>query len=144
MKEERRKEDKEKTRYALGTKEGEQESSTSTTKKIKKNALGKQGGILEIGNWNEIIDNHTILAGDFNAHDPLWGSHKTKDSSHIKNLIEQYKLKICNNFQPTRMGYDNQQPSIIDLTLTAGPTINNWTTLDDNEYHTPSDHRAIS
>jgi hypothetical protein len=36
MKEERRKEDKEKTRYALGTKEGEQESSTSTTKTSRK------------------------------------------------------------------------------------------------------------
>jgi hypothetical protein len=90
---------------------------------IKKNAPGKQRGILEIENWNEIIDNNTILAGDFNAHDPLWGSHKTKDSSHIKNFIEQYELKICKNFQSTRMGYDNQQPSIIDLTLTAGPTL---------------------
>jgi hypothetical protein len=42
------------------------------------------------------------------------------------------------------MGYDNQQPSIIDLTLTAGPTINNWTMLDDDEHHTLSDHKAIS
>jgi hypothetical protein len=94
-------------------------------------------------NWNDIIDNRTILAGDFNVHDPLWGSHKRKDSSHITNLIEQHELKICNNFQPTRMGYDNQRPSIIDLTLTASPTVNNWTTLDEDEYYTPSDHKAI-
>jgi hypothetical protein len=42
------------------------------------------------------------------------------------------------------MGYYNQQSSIIDLTLTAGPTINNWTMLEDDEHHTPSDHKAIS
>jgi hypothetical protein len=68
---------------------------------IKRNPLGEERGVLEIENWNDIIDNRTTLVGDFNAHDPLLGSHKTKDSSHITNFIEQHELKICNNFQPT-------------------------------------------
>jgi hypothetical protein len=51
---------------------------------IKKTPPRKQRGILEIENWNEIIDNRTILAGDFNAHDPLWGSHKTSQLPHQK------------------------------------------------------------
>lgn len=80
----------------------------------------------------------------FQRHNPQWGSNKTKDRSHSFEMIEKYNLQICNEFQPTRMGYDNQQPLTIDLTLTAGPTIKSWTILDDDGHYTPSDHKAIS
>jgi hypothetical protein len=112
--------------------------------RIKNNPVGKRRGMMELENWEEIIDNRTILAGDFNMHNPRWGSNKQKDSDHIISIIDQYNLTIHNNFEYTRHGNDNQQPSIMDLTLSAGPTINNWLILNDDEHHTRSDHRAIS
>jgi hypothetical protein len=100
--------------------------------------------MMELENWEEIIDNRTILAGDFNTHNPRWGNNKQKDSDHIISIIDKYNGTIHNNFEYTRHGNDNQQPSIIDLTLSAGQTVNNWLILNDDEHHTRSDHRAIS
>jgi hypothetical protein len=102
---------------------------------MRHNGTGKLGG-------NHRQQNNT--GGDFNAHSPRWGSNKQKDSDHIISIIDKYNETIHNNFEYTRHGNDNQQPSITDLTLSAGPTINNWLILNDDEHHTRSDHSAIS
>jgi hypothetical protein len=98
---------------------------------------------MELGRWEEIIDENTILVGDFNAHDPKWGSAKTTNSAHIVKLIEDFNLCIANNLKYTRYGTENQRPSIIDLTLTAGVEIEHWEVIDKDDHHTESDHRVI-
>jgi hypothetical protein len=72
--------------------------------KIKGNKEGKRRGLLEIERWNEIIDGRTILAGDFNAHDPLWGSTTAKNSEHILQMIDDFELYIGNDGSYTRDG----------------------------------------
>jgi hypothetical protein len=64
--------------------------------------------MMELENWEEIIDNRTILVGDFNMHNPRWGSNKQKDSDHIISIINKCNLTIHNNFKYTRHGNDNQ------------------------------------
>jgi endonuclease/exonuclease/phosphatase family metal-dependent hydrolase len=99
---------------------------------IKGNEAGRRRGILELEGWEEIIDERTIIAGDFNAHDPRWGSTSTKNSEHIIKLIGDHDLYIANDGSYTREGQGNQQPTIIDLTLLAGPEIMSWAILDRN------------
>jgi hypothetical protein len=98
---------------------------------------------LEIKRWNEIIDGRTILAGDFNAHDPLWGSTTAKNNDHILQIIDGFEIYIANDGSYMRDGQGNQQPSIIDLTLSAGPEIESWVILDEEDHHTLSDHKMI-
>ncbi|KAI5783113.1 hypothetical protein FPQ18DRAFT_396546 [Pyronema domesticum] len=98
---------------------------------------------MELDNWDDIIDNRTILAGDFNAYNPMWGSLETTNSAHIIRLTEDHDLLIANNFKFTRYGTDRQRPSIIDLTLSAGPRIDHWEIIQRDDHHSESDHRVI-
>jgi hypothetical protein len=111
--------------------------------KIKKNPTERRRGMMELKNWQEIIDKPTILAGDFNAHDPTWGLTKTENSTYIIELIEPHHLTIANKEEYTRYGHGNQLPSIIDLTMTAGPMIEKWEIVDRDEHHSSLDHRII-
>lgn len=73
----------------------------------------------------------------------MWGSAKTTNSAHIVKLIEDFNLRIANNLEYTRYGTENQRPSTIDLTLTAGLEIEHWEVIEKDDHHTESDHRVI-
>ena len=69
--------------------------------------------------WDEILLEDCILAGDFNAHSPVWNPQCTRsqhrDASFLEELIEVHELVVKNNGQATRTA--SEPHSIIDLTL---------------------------
>lgn len=82
-------------------------------------------------------------SGELNAHNLLWGSTTAKNSDHILEMIDDFELYIANDRSNMRDGQGNQQPSIIDLTLAAGPEIKSWVILDKEDHHILSDHKMI-
>lgn len=57
-----------------------------------------------------------IVAGDMNAHDPLWGSSKsTRRGSAIIELSNNLNLAILNNSDHTRIDHKSGQTTAIDL-----------------------------
>lgn len=85
--------------------------------------------------------NMIILAGDLNAKNTMWDCHRTNQTGR---QLEQYcndnNLTIYHPEEYTRLpSQNNQEPSIIDIVITKGTTINNIKT-----YHElPSDHNPV-
>ena len=111
-----------------------------------------------INEWKLLLDSsknfkYTLIGGDFNSHDPTWGSDKICFSGD--NLIEaliDYDLSIINNGKHTYYYCKNDQTnnstqntpksSAIDLTLTSTNLLNSttWNILSDRM---ESDHFPI-
>lgn len=85
-----------------------------------------------------------IIAGDFNAHHPIWGS---LNISRRGNIIEQFVLRnpnvtLLNDGHPTHITLANGNLSAIDLTFSSSciATKLNWEVHDDLNF---SDHFPI-
>jgi hypothetical protein len=75
----------------------------------------------EKADWNDILSEDCILAGDFNAHSPRWNPHcmQRRDHVFLEDLIDIHGLVVKNNDQETRPNHGSNMHSIIDLTLTT-------------------------
>lgn len=71
--------------------------------------------------WKAIYDQlntNVIIAGDFNAHSVAWGS--TRDSfegNQLRQLVEDERLIVLNDRNPTTITQWNRLPAILDLTI---------------------------
>lgn len=84
-----------------------------------------------------------IIAGDLNAHNPLWGSYKTTPRGQLlQNAIISNRWKLLNSGEPTRINPRTGLCSAIDITLGSADLSDNfsWTTVQDNH---GSDHIPI-
>ena len=78
----------------------------------------------ELSNLVQQLPAPYLLLGDFNAHNPLWGSDSLNTcGNHIENLMTYYNLTILNKKTPTYIHPANGTKSFIDLTL-ADPFLN--------------------
>jgi len=65
----------------------------------------------------------SIITGDFNFHNIIWGSQYTDSQAHInEHFIKRQQLTLLNTGQPTHFSSFNGTFSSIDLTI-ATPTI---------------------
>jgi len=72
----------------------------------------------EIDNIIKQLSSPFILTGDFNCHSELWGSRKTDDRRKIiEKILDDDRLVIINNGDPTRFNPANGLFSSIDLTF---------------------------
>ena len=99
---------------------------------------------LEDVNWEPIIRGRVLVAGDVNAHSPVWNPHchKRQNASILEGFIDQFGLLINNepgrSTRPTSQGV-----SVIDLALSTvelGP-LTLWEIPE--EYPALSDHELI-
>ncbi|KAI0998334.1 hypothetical protein K3495_g9861 [Podosphaera aphanis] len=96
--------------------------------------------------WDSVIENRTILLGDFNTHSPYWNparQHRQR-ADGLESIIKRYDLIVNNDTTIATRPKQSPGLSIIDLTLTT-PDIGllpAWTI--DPEYATPSDHELIT
>jgi hypothetical protein len=54
--------------------------------KLNGNLISKRRYIMELDNWEDIIDDRTILVGNSHIHNPIWGSLEIKNSAHMIKL----------------------------------------------------------
>ena len=83
--------------------------------------------------WDDILgDGDCILAGDFNAHSPVWNPRCTerRNAAFLEDMIVRHELQVLNDGTATRpANRDSNIHSVIDLTLTtpgAGPMCEGW------------------
>ncbi len=90
-------------------------------------------------NWLDDIvkkrESKTLICGDFNAHNGLWGSEKTdKNGSIVEEIIDDLNLVCLNTGEGTRLDPITGKFSAIDITLCppsmAGKCI--WEVLKEN------------
>jgi endonuclease/exonuclease/phosphatase family metal-dependent hydrolase len=69
-----------------------------------------------------------LLLGDFNAHDPLWGSTRSQSTRRgriLASFIEDFNLLLLNNGEKTRFNAFNGEYSSIDLCLCSSSFLAN-------------------
>lgn len=87
----------------------------------------------ELENLIEQLEHSFIITGDFNAHNTLWGSHKTdRRGTIITELTDKHSLTILNEKLPTHFATNGRLTSI-DLTICTQnlALFTDWTVLDD-------------
>ena len=84
----------------------------------------------ENAQWDNIIDNRCVIAGDFNAHSPRWGSEYSRDSRYWEDLMDNYNMDYVADGKPTRFN------SIIDLVLATSSVICKAEIVDDERHAT--------
>lgn len=76
-----------------------------------------------------------ILAGDFNSHNPLWGStRKDVRGKIIETIIDEFNLVILNTGEGTYLNNRSHNFTCIDLTI-CSPSLTtklHWKTLEDS------------
>ena len=84
-----------------------------------------------------------LILGDFNAHDPLWGDHRTDQRGRLlSDLILKKDLVILNSPEPMYHRLHDNAQSTIDLALTKGRQAHNLTWDKIHDLH-GSDHFPI-
>jgi ribonuclease HI len=81
------------------------------------------------------IEGRSIICGDFNAHNTLWGSSKNdKNGKLTEDMLDDYDLVCLNDGSGTRLDKHTGRLSCIDLTLVSGNFALNcsWMVKDDN------------
>ena len=68
--------------------------------------------------WDELVGKECILAGDFNAHSPVWNPRCVRRREHrfLEDLIDAHELTVLNDGRATRPA-EGRGHSVIDLTL---------------------------
>jgi hypothetical protein len=103
-------------------------------------------------NWDAILEEETIIAGDLNAHSPKWnapGDVWRRDHHFLEELIEDYGLILANDGSITRRPDgegQNALPGVIDLTLATPRIAHRVTgckTLKEDGCAISSDHEII-
>lgn len=90
------------------------------------------------------IQGEILIAGDFNGHNPAWGSVKSNRAGiSILENMEKYDLIILNDGSPTMVPKPNQIQSSIDLTF-ATPSLAAKINWEVDDQHLGSDHLPIS
>jgi hypothetical protein len=89
-------------------------------------------------NWDAILEEETIIAGDLNAYSPKWnapGDVRRRDHHFLEDVIEDYGLILADDGSITGRPDEEDQnalPGVIDLTF-ATPRIahgmSGWKTL---------------
>jgi len=85
-----------------------------------------------------------IWIGDFNAHNPIWGSdHRDKNGGIVEEFLDKYELVVLNDGRPTRYDIGRNTCSHIDLSIASSnlARIGEWDVL--NSYTMGSDHCPI-
>lgn len=100
---------------------------------------GRQTNIkpAENAKWEEILVGRCVLAGDFNAHSPRWGSKISRDNKYWEDLMDSYGLSYVGDRKPTRFD------KIIDLTLASSDVICHSEVVEDEQHSTGSDHEML-
>ena len=83
------------------------------------------------------------ILGDFNAHNPLWGSDNINSKGKIiEDLLSKSNLSILNDGSPTYLDIGNHTESMIDLSLCSPDLTSDslWSTINDPHH---SDHYPI-
>lgn len=90
------------------------------------------------------LNKDVIIGGDFNSHNPLWGSNRDDGtrSSTIIEYLDHHQLVTLNSGAHTRFQAPEREPSCIDLTFSTGDLAfcSNWEVLQDSH---GSDHYPI-
>lgn len=69
---------------------------------------------------NKIEHNQFLIVGDFNAHNPLWGSEKTdQNGTTVENFIHEKDFVILNDGAGTRIDPRSGKFSCLDLSITS-------------------------
>lgn len=92
----------------------------------------------------EQIRNPVIWVGDFNSHNPLWGSRiKDTNGNTIEEFMDRWRLVYLNDGRPTRFDIRTGNVSCIDLALASSELarVGEWDCLD--RYTIGSDHYPI-
>jgi len=81
-----------------------------------------------------VFSPNTIVVGDLNSHNPIWGSPRTDDRGlMIENIVNDNNFTVLNNGQPTYLHYDGTRTHL-DLCLVchtlATKTV--WDVIDSN------------
>lgn len=87
----------------------------------------------ELENIIKQLGHSFIITGDFNAHNKVWGSHKTdRRGTIITELTEKYSLTILNEKLPTHIA-TNGRLTAIDLTICTQNLVyfTEWSVLED-------------
>ena len=92
----------------------------------------------------EEVGTPVIWVGDFNAHNPLWGSKdRDKNGEAVEELMDRRGLVCLNDGRPTRFDIRTGRVSCIDLAI-ASPELagkGEWETIEENTLG--SDHFPI-
>ena len=89
------------------------------------------------------INNNTLICGDFNSHNSLWGSNLTdKNGQFTEDFMSKFDLICLNSGEGTRINVAQGSTSCIDISLTSHSlgAKHNWTVLQDTW---GSDHHPI-
>jgi len=74
--------------------------------------------LLDLCSYAKSSGHHIILAGDFNAHHPIWGSTNTnRRGSLLLDLIDEQGLEVHNNGSHTF--HNSTRSEALDLTLSS-------------------------
>ena len=102
---------------------------------------------INISELEEVIEQigvPIIWLGDFNAHNPLWGSKKRDvNGSTVEEFMDRYGLACVNDGRPTRLEIKTGVLSCIDLALASSELarVGEWDFMD--RYTIGSDHFPI-
>ena len=81
-------------------------------------------------------DLNTVVVGDFNAKNPLWGSNiaDARGNTVSKCLLENTNLVCLNTGEPTHLNVRNGSMSHLDLTFCSATlaSVSDWCVLDSN------------
>lgn len=82
--------------------------------------VGREGRArpAEEAEWDDLLSEKCIVAGDFNAHSPVWNPRceRRRDHQFLEDLIDTHSLTILNDERASRPSGGTSH-SIIDPTL---------------------------
>lgn len=68
----------------------------------------------------EKVRSPVVWVGDFNSHNPLWGSVKRDlNGTVLEDFLDKYRLVMLNDGRPTRFNMTNKRTSCIDVTFAS-------------------------
>lgn len=104
-------------------------------------------GNMMLSDLDEIMNkvrSPVIWVGDFNAHNPIWGS-ESKDSNGVvvEEFLDKYNMVLLNDGRPTRFNIVKNTCSHLDLSITSSnlARVGEWDVMD--RYTLGSDHYPI-
>ena len=85
-------------------------------------------------------DENTLICGDFNSHNALWGSNKIdKNGRLIEEFLNEKNLILLNDGEPTRLDPSTGKVSCLDLTFST-PRLATKCTWEATKHNFGSDH----
>lgn len=97
----------------------------------------------DLENLIKQFDAPFMIVGDFNCHNPLWGSNRIDNRGNIiESIINKNNLNILNNGDPTHFSLAYKSVSSIDLSIVSPILQNYFDWFVDNDLHN-SDHHPI-